>query len=122
MGWEHRPGGTYFYKAVRIDGLPRKLYIGKGDAAVAQARQHAARQQHRQAERESFLADRARLALAETALDELWSLVNLLARATLLTWGYHQHHGGEWRRRTSSASHDRAGEDTAEQETQEVHA
>jgi len=100
---------------VRVNGQPRKLYLGKGDAALAQAQENAEKQQERQAERESLLTDQARLAPADAALHELVVLADLLAKATLLIWGYHQHHGGEWRRwRITNARQDRTGEDAAE--------
>jgi hypothetical protein len=101
MGWETRAGRRYGYRCLRIEGQPRKLYLGTGSAAADHARQLAQRQQQRQAEREALHAEQARVAAADRALAELRAMTGLLARAGLLLAGLHEHHG-EWRRRTKS--------------------
>jgi len=99
MGWERRQrGGRYFYRSVRVDGRPRKVYLGNGPAARAQARLDQARRRERHDAREALRAEQARLAAAEVALDGFRLLTGLLLRATLLLGGLHEHRG-EWRRR-----------------------
>jgi hypothetical protein len=99
MSWERRQrGGAYFYRSVRINGRPRKIYFGRGRGAQRQARLEAARRQRRQAEREALHAEQARVASADAALEDLCDMTDLLARATLLLAGFHEHHG-LWRRR-----------------------
>jgi hypothetical protein len=97
MGWERRQrGGLYFYTTFRVNGQPRKQYLGTGPAAEEYARQEAERRQQRQNEIEALQAEQARVAGADRALDELRAVANLLARASLLLSGQHEHHG-EWR-------------------------
>lgn len=46
MGWERRQrGGRYYYRSVRRDGRPRKVYLGKGKAAAMFAQLDAEQQQ-----------------------------------------------------------------------------
>ena len=96
MGWESRGKRTYYYRPVRIDGKPRKLYLGSGVVGEAHARQIAQDRRRREDERAAWQAEQARLGLAEAALDELRGLAGLMARAALLRAGYHDHRG-QWR-------------------------
>ena len=99
MGWERRGlNGVYFYKSVRRNGLPRKVYLGRGQAAETCARLDAQNRKQRQAERAALDAEQALVAPADHALRDFAALVDLLARATLLLAGYHEHHRC-WRRR-----------------------
>src|SRR5262245_1422558 len=99
MAWERRGrNGLYFYKSVRLGGLPRKVYLGRGRAAKTCARLDAQKREQRQAERATVAAEQALVAPADHALRDFFALVDLLARATLLLAGYHEHHRC-WRRR-----------------------
>jgi len=104
MGWESRPGGRYYYRSVRVDGRPRKVYVGRGPDAETCARLTAERLRQRQAERAALDAEQMRVAPTDRALRDFGILADLLASATLLLAGCHEHHGC-WRRR-----HDRAGQ------------
>jgi hypothetical protein len=102
MGWERRGlNGVYFYKSVRRNGLPRKVYYGRGRAAETFARLEAQQRKQRQAERAAFHAEQALVAPALHALRVFSALVDLLAKATLLLAEYHEHHRC-WRRRHGS--------------------
>ena len=99
MGWQRRAGQRYFYRCLRIGGRPRRVYYGRGEAAEEQARLEVERRQERQAERAALVAELAQVASADRALEALRALAGLLARASLIVAGLHEHHG-EWRRRT----------------------
>ena len=122
MGWERRRSGkAYYYRAVRVNGQPRKLYTGSGPAAAAVASQVEERRQRREADRLCVLAEQSRLGPADTTLQRADSLIRLLYAASLTLAGYHLHHRSEWRRRqdmgrtTQSDKTDRTGaaDDTA---------
>src|SRR5262245_32370918 len=97
MGWEFRRGRRYCYRSVRVNGQPRRLYVGTGLVAEQYARQEAERRRQRQAQRDALRTEQARVVVADRALAELVALTGLLARAWLLKAGLHEHHG-EWRR------------------------
>jgi hypothetical protein len=104
MGWERRQrGGRYFYRSVRVNGRPRKLYLGAGPAARAYARQEAERRARRRSERAALHAEQARTAPADLAFQGARTLVDLLVRASLVLSGFHLHHR-EWRRRHEHAT------------------
>ena len=98
MGWEERRGGRVYYQSVRVDGRPTKVYLGKGEAAEAQAARVAQAQKEREAERDAWRKERDRLAVADDRLRDLQALTDLLTRAVFLDAGLHEHRG-EWRRR-----------------------
>jgi hypothetical protein len=99
MAWERRgQGGRYYYRSVRREGRPCKVYVGHGPAAEEWARLTAEVHAQRQAERHAQRTEQARWAPADCALAAVQEWVQLLATATLLDRGYHWHRG-EWRRR-----------------------
>jgi hypothetical protein len=91
-------GSEYFYRSVRIDGKPVKLYVGRGsdakDAAEMLERGKAARQRERAIRR----AEALRFTAAAEGLHRFRAMLLLLIRAGLLLAGYHEHRG-QWRRR-----------------------
>lgn len=98
MPWECRQrGGQYYYRSVRRDGRPRKLYLGNGKAAAMLAQLYAEQQQQRRANRVALRAEQGQVAQADVALVELRTVVHLLVKAVLLVQGYHLHRG-KWRR------------------------
>src|SRR4051812_34560770 len=100
MSWDcKRPDGPrYYYRSYRVDGRTVKEYVGTGPLAELAARVDELERQERLARREAWLTEQERLAAPEALLSEVQRLVGLLARATLLLEGYHEHKG-EWRRR-----------------------
>jgi hypothetical protein len=99
VGWEKRGKGTYYYRSVRVNGRPRRVYLGRGaeaqEAADQAARRRAerdARQAQRQAEHERWEAD-------DAPLRRLYRFTDLLTKAQLVLAGYYRHDRGEWRRR-----------------------
>jgi hypothetical protein len=107
MAWETRPRGRryYYYRSVRVDGRPTKVYLGRGEAAKDQARRDANARHERQGEREAVAAARTEVAAADTTLADLEIMAGLLFRATLITAGYHLDHR-EWRRRRAHRNTD----------------
>jgi len=99
MPWERRQrGGLYYYRHAKPNGCSRRIYLGKGTDAGAQAEQDAQARQRRQAEREALRAEQAQVAVADAALADFRIMVDLLTQAVLLAAGF-RHHKGEWRRR-----------------------
>lgn len=98
MAWEPRLGGRrYFYKSTRVDGVPRKIYLGSGQAAEAEAKLIDEARQLRQTDLEAKLSEQERLQPADAILDALRDLTDLVASALLIQGGYHEHRG-QWRK------------------------
>ena len=99
MAWARRHRRKYYYRSVRLpDGRVGKIYCGSDGRGERAAKADA----EAKAKRE---ADRAEAHRAEAALEPLDALaveleegLTLLARATFLAGGLHQHKG-QWRRR-----------------------
>ncbi len=102
MGWERRkkgPGTGYYYSSVRIGGVVKKVYLGRGAAAHEAAAEQVAR---RQAGREAKqLLDAARDGAddADRLAADLRAWAAVLADVWLILTGHHRHRG-EWRRTT----------------------
>jgi hypothetical protein len=111
MGWEERRGGKVYYRSVRVDGRPTKVYLGKGAAAEAQAERVAQAQKQRQAECDAWRRERDRLAGAEQHLRDLQVLAAALVRVTLHGAGFHLHRGEYRRRRHARDGHNGQGSD-----------
>jgi hypothetical protein len=75
----------------------RKIYLGRGAEAKSAARQVEERRQKRQAAREAWLQERAEIARAEEASEELCLLTDMILHAVLEGTGHHLHRG-EWRK------------------------
>ncbi len=97
MGWVSRGQRRYFYRSVRIDGRPRRIYLGHGAVGELHARIEVENRQRREVQRRAREAQEHRLLVAEAALDELGTQTYLVAGAMLLVAGHHEHNG-EWRR------------------------
>jgi hypothetical protein len=113
MAWEVRGNAAYFYQSVRVEGRPRKVYLGRRPEAEAEARQLEEQRRQRLARRESTLAEAARRAPAEEALERFWQELQAVAGATLVASGYRRHKG-EWRRRRYPMAVEQAEMDVAE--------
>ena len=101
MPWSQRGSRSYFYVTQRVNGRPRRVYVGAGGSAAATlaaadadqrrlAREAAARERH---------AEQARHQEVEAPLVRLCAVSDVLTRAALLTAGFHRHDRGQWRRR-----------------------
>ena len=102
MAWESRGRQRYFYRAKRIQGRVRKIYLGAWDVARQAAEKVAAAKARRAAERAELAAEQARLAGPDQVAAEVQHGVDLLTEAALLAAGCHEHRG-EWRRSRNGA-------------------
>jgi hypothetical protein len=104
MGLERRQrGGLYFYRSVRINGRPCKLYLGTERACGTLIKEAEERRRRQQADRDALRVEQRKTARGEAALEEAHSLVELLMTADLLVAGFHLHRG-QWRRRRNHAT------------------
>lgn len=109
MGWQQREGGVYYYRSLRLNGRVRCWYFGRGLVADAADVEDQLYRLDRQEAKERRQAALARQQAVDAALDRLCGVATLLAHATLLAAGYHQHARGQWRRRRVAKSHTRPG-------------
>ena len=91
--------GPYYYRSIRVNGQPRREYVGSGRIAELAAQLDDLERQERELKQ---AAERQARTDAET-LDELVREFNAaaddLACAALLAAGCRQHNRGEWRKR-----------------------
>jgi hypothetical protein len=98
MGIETRKGKLYYYEKRREGGRVVSEYIGGG--AVADLAEHRAmieRARHEE-ELERLRRERASMEEIDSELEAASHLIDLLAKASLLTAGFHEHKR-QWRRR-----------------------
>jgi len=93
MSW----AGNYYYRSVRIDGKPRRIYVGTGITAQVAAEEDRKARQARKLERKTAEQLRAEHTQLDVNLAELHRLGDALGRAALYAAGYHQHCCGDWR-------------------------
>jgi hypothetical protein len=95
--------GPYYYRSVRVNGRPRREYVGAGPVAELAAQFDALDRAQREAARGARRAIDAELAEIDGPLIELNTLAEGLACAALLADGFRRHHRGA--RRMSRAGH-----------------
>jgi hypothetical protein len=88
-------GGRYYYRSVRENGKPRRVYVGT--AAEAAAEEDRKAREERDLARSRMAQLRAEHAALDTELTELYRLADTLSRAALYAAGFHQHCKGDWR-------------------------
>ena len=100
MGWETR-GGTrrYYTRSVREGDRVRRQYVGTGPHAEATARADRLQREAREAKRAAMRSSFSRIADADAQVKALCDAAETVARAALLSAGYHRHARGAWRRR-----------------------
>jgi hypothetical protein len=108
MGWEQRHGRLYLYRNRRVDGRPRKEYLAPTDPfgfgeeqAYLLGRLLKREARVRELRREAREHYRERLAGLLAALDLANAELRTVAEATLVAFGYHRHHRGDWRKMRS---------------------
>jgi hypothetical protein len=94
--WDQRGNRHYFYRAVRVGGKPRRLYLGAGAAAERAAAEDQRRRQQRQAADAAWEAELAELRKIEALVERFCRLTDLMLAAELMAANYHKY-GGEWR-------------------------
>jgi hypothetical protein len=91
--------GGYYYRSVRVNGRPRRQYVGGGLIGQLAAQMDAAEREQRKAEKDWAAEARAEAEWTDDDLRAVERLADALARAALVAAGCHRHHRGEWRRR-----------------------
>jgi hypothetical protein len=99
MPWDVRRSKRYYYRPQRLQGQPRRIYLGSGRVAKAAAEADERLRLARQAAANKLAAEEAQLRETEASLAELCAAAHVLGRACLVADGLHQHSRGEWRRR-----------------------
>jgi hypothetical protein len=99
MPWEPRRNGReYYYKSVRLEGKPRRIYLGAGPSGRA----HEILDRRQRHQRHAELAEQKLLAAEIDEDSRSWlklrSWIRTLTATYLLLNGYYCHHG-EWRPR-----------------------
>jgi hypothetical protein len=103
VAWQKRECGVlYFYWSYKAKGRVRTMYFGRGVAAEAAEAVCLLRQAERLEEKQKQQAAVARWRATEAAVDRLFEATRLVADASLLADGYHQHARGQWRKRRES--------------------
>ncbi|MDB5312326.1 MAG: hypothetical protein JWO38_6528 [Gemmataceae bacterium] len=98
MGWEKRQrGGLYYYRSVRINGQPRRIYLGTGQ--VGRIHELLDRRERRAREAALTVREQAtdQLVEADRLATEVWQWSRTIAAASLVAAGWYNHHG-QWRR------------------------
>lgn len=102
MAFESRHSGSqYMYVGVRdpATGKVRKLYLGRGERALAAAQAIAGRRNRRDAERRTVAEAQAAVRELDAQTAELDRAADMLTEVVLLLAGWHRPNYGPWRRR-----------------------
>lgn len=94
-----RYGKKLMYLSRRVNGKPRKIYLGTGPLAELAALELEARRSERKAKAEERAARKARPLAAEHSLDSLCAGLELFTTASLLAEGFHRQDRHDWRKR-----------------------
>ena len=98
MAWEYRGNnGPYYTRSKKIGGRVVRQYVGGGTVGQLASATDARLRAEREAQAADWQAEKARLEALEADVAALWEGADIMARATLLASGYHQHDRGEWR-------------------------
>lgn len=97
MAWEPRGNGQYWYKPARLNGQPRKIYLGTGVFGRAHEVLERQHQRRRQEARELYRTLKLQAAEADAAWQQIWSLARGLAASSMVLAGWYNHRG-EWRK------------------------
>jgi hypothetical protein len=98
VAWEKRGGKLYYYRSVRDGERVKKEYLGRGELAETIAHADETIRRHREERRAQEMAEREILEDLAAPTLEVREAARVLARASLVALGYHEHHG-EWRRK-----------------------
>src|SRR5262249_49740661 len=90
MSWEARPGGTYYYRSIRIGGRVKKRYYGRGALATQVEWLDAEARRRRSDERDALHTEQRRLGPLEKVMKDLEEACRWMLEASLLGAGYYQ--------------------------------
>lgn len=103
--WERRErGGLYYTRSRKVNGEVIREYVGGGVLGEIAARMDAEERQQRKEKATAWKEAREQMEALETPVEELCEAAEVLAKAILVTAGYHQHKRGEWRKRRGNQS------------------
>jgi hypothetical protein len=105
MGWDQ---GRYYTRSRKVGGRVVREYVGAGILGEAAALLDADRRALREAERQAWHEEKARLQALDGPVLALDELADLLARAALTAAGYHRHKAGSGGE-SGEANRDRSG-------------
>jgi hypothetical protein len=91
--------GNYYYRAERVNGQPRQVYVGSGVVARLAAQLDDEDRERRELERATAALDRTAAEASDECIELIERLAGALGRAALYAAGFRQHHRGEWRRK-----------------------
>lgn len=97
MAWEERSGRRYYYRSIREGERVRKEYIGAGEFVETLARSDEAIRLVRKLERDGDRQELERMKALGVPVLEIGEAAAVLARAHLVSKGFHRRKG-EWRR------------------------
>jgi hypothetical protein len=97
MAWERRKNRRYYYRSIRDGPQVKRLYFGAGAAGQRAAWEDICRRLEQDYQAWQRHQEEENVQDAAAPLDALIEATDLLARASLLAAGYHQHNHGEWR-------------------------
>jgi hypothetical protein len=106
VAWERTErGGLYYTRSRKVNGRVIREYVGGGLLGQLAARMDAAERRRREQEAAAWKEERVRIEALTAPVDELVKATEILARAMLLTAGYHRHNRGGWRKRREKEDH-----------------
>jgi hypothetical protein len=87
MAWESRPGGRYYYQSVKQAGRVRKIYYGRGEAAMLAERLADEAKARRAAAAAAARAELARFGPPEAAMADLDTACKLAVESVVAAAG-----------------------------------
>lgn len=96
MPWS---ANKYYYRSQRINGKPRRIYLGTGLAAQLAAEEDQKAREAKDLQRLKLDQLRTEHSQLDVELAEVHRLGDLFGRAALYSSGHYQHAKGDWRRR-----------------------
>ena len=91
--------GPYYYRSVRVNGKPRRQYVGSGRLAELCEEADTLAREKRERRKAQVVAALPTADALDADLEAVSRLAEMLARAALVAAGCHQHKRGEWRRK-----------------------
>ena len=90
--------GNYYYRSKRVDGRPRKIYVGGGEVGEQAAEEDRLAKIEKQEMYRQHDEQWKECSALDSSICEVIRITEGLARQALQAAGYHQHCKGDWRR------------------------
>jgi hypothetical protein len=95
MGWEK---GQYYTRSRKVNGRVIREYVGGGEIGALAAKTDAIKREDRDYERELWRIEVEEVEAFDNSVEKVCQMADIIAKATLVAAGFHDHFG-EWRRR-----------------------